>query len=185
MNVYDFDKTIYDGDSTVDFWKYCVRRYPKAWGAFPGALLFGVLFKLELCERELFKERFYRFLQYVPDVSREVCLFWDEHMERIKSFYHKQRRTDDLIISASPEFLIQEACRRLSVSCIASKVNPATGKLEGPNCRGMEKVLRFREMCPDAQIQEFYSDSTSDVFMAKEACDAFLVKNNKIQEWRL
>lgn len=26
MNVYDFDETIYDGDSTVDFYKYCLRR---------------------------------------------------------------------------------------------------------------------------------------------------------------
>ena len=26
--VYDFDETIYDGDSTVDFYKYCVKRKP-------------------------------------------------------------------------------------------------------------------------------------------------------------
>ena len=30
MNVYDFDKTIYRGDSTMDFWRYCLKRYPKA-----------------------------------------------------------------------------------------------------------------------------------------------------------
>ena len=26
MNVYDFDQTIYHGDSTVDFYLYCVRH---------------------------------------------------------------------------------------------------------------------------------------------------------------
>lgn len=26
MNVYDFDKTIYDGDSTIDFYLYCVKK---------------------------------------------------------------------------------------------------------------------------------------------------------------
>ena len=28
IDVYDFDGTIYDGDSTVDFWLYCLRRKP-------------------------------------------------------------------------------------------------------------------------------------------------------------
>ena len=28
MNVYDFDKTIYDGDASLDFWKYSVKRQP-------------------------------------------------------------------------------------------------------------------------------------------------------------
>ena len=25
-NIYDFDKTIYDGDSTVDFFLFCLKR---------------------------------------------------------------------------------------------------------------------------------------------------------------
>ena len=28
MNVYDFDGTIYDGDSSVDFWLYSIRKKP-------------------------------------------------------------------------------------------------------------------------------------------------------------
>ena len=28
MNVFDFDKTIYDGDCTVDFYMYCLKKYP-------------------------------------------------------------------------------------------------------------------------------------------------------------
>ena len=29
MNVYDFDKTIYDGDSTADFYLFSLRRHKK------------------------------------------------------------------------------------------------------------------------------------------------------------
>ena len=29
MNVYDFDNTIYDGESVFDFYLYSVRRQPK------------------------------------------------------------------------------------------------------------------------------------------------------------
>ena len=28
IDVYDFDGTIYDGDSTVDFVRFCLRRHP-------------------------------------------------------------------------------------------------------------------------------------------------------------
>ena len=30
MNVYDFDETIYNGDSTRDFVKWCMKKHPKA-----------------------------------------------------------------------------------------------------------------------------------------------------------
>ena len=29
MNVYDFDGTIYDGDSTLDFWYFCLKKHPQ------------------------------------------------------------------------------------------------------------------------------------------------------------
>lgn len=29
MNVYDFDKTIYDGDSTADFYIFSLKRHKK------------------------------------------------------------------------------------------------------------------------------------------------------------
>lgn len=29
MNIYDFDETIYDSDSTKDFYFYCLKKYPK------------------------------------------------------------------------------------------------------------------------------------------------------------
>lgn len=29
MNVYDFDNTIYDGESSVDFFMFCLKKRPK------------------------------------------------------------------------------------------------------------------------------------------------------------
>lgn len=183
MNVYDFDNTIYSGDCTLDFWKYCVRKYPKIWYVLPAAIVYGALFTLRLCSKALFKEKFYRFLKYVPDVDDEICKFWDCHIYKIKDFYYKQHHSDDVVVSASPEFLIREVCTRLGVAFIASKVDPATGKLGGDNCYGEEKVRRFREMYPGIEIQEFYTDSVSDIFMAKQAQKAFLVENDRVEEW--
>lgn len=183
MNVYDFDHTIYDGDSTLDFWKYCVRRYPMALRPFPKAIWYAILFKLRLCEREQFKEKFYEFLQYVPDVQLNVKDFWVCNEKKIKEFYLRQSRPDDLIISASPDFLIGEVCRKLGVHSIASKVDPLTGKLDGPNCRGSEKVRRFYEEHLTGQIGEFYSDSISDLPLAMIADKAYLIQKDSIKEW--
>ena len=47
---------------------------------------------------------------------------------------------DDVIISASPEILLTEICRRLGIKyLIASKVEKITGKYYGENCYGKEK----------------------------------------------
>lgn len=185
MNVYDFDGTIYDGDSTIDFWMSCVKKYPKVLYALPAALLFGVLNQLGMCEKSSFKEKFYGFLRYVPDIKSEVQAFWDIHIENIKDFYRKRQRADDLVISASPDFLIDEICTRLGIACIASKVDPFTGKLREPNCHGKEKVRMFHANYPQAMMEEFYSDSLSDIFLAREADRAFLVKKNVIQKWNV
>ena len=115
----------------------------------------------------------------------EVQLFWDNNIVKIKEFYNKQKCSNDVIISASPEFLIAEVSKRLGVCYIASKVNCITGALESPNCRGMEKVKRFREQYPYENIEKFYTDSISDIFMAKEAKQAYIVKGNTIKEWRV
>lgn len=183
MNVYDFDHTIYPGDSTLDFWRFCVRRRPAALLPLPWAALSGGLFKAGLCSRERFKGRFYRFLRHVPDVEEEVSAFWAEALGRICPWYLEQRREDDLVISASPEFLILPACRDLGIRGIASQVSPETGALLGPNCRGEEKVVRLERDFPGAQIEGFWSDSSSDAPLARLAERAYLVKGGAPGPW--
>lgn len=48
MNVYDFDKTIYYGDSTADFYLFCLKRHKKILTLAPsllGAFLKFYVFK--------------------------------------------------------------------------------------------------------------------------------------------
>ena len=183
MNVYDFDHTIYAGDCTLDFWQFCVRKRPSALLALPGALLTALKFMLGLCDREMFKETFYRFLRHVPDVDQYIQAFWSTNLRKVCSWYMERRRNEDLIISASPDFLIAEACKALGVRWLASPVDRTTGKLLGPNCRGEEKVRRLQEALPQAKVCEVYSDSLSDAPLAAIAERAYLVKKNQIIKW--
>lgn len=45
----------------------------------------------------------YRFLTYC-DTEKDVNDFWKEYIGNIKPFYLEQKKDDDVIISASPEF---------------------------------------------------------------------------------
>ncbi len=183
MNVYDFDHTVYPGDSTLDFWKFCVQKRPSTLLPLPWAALSGALFKAGLCPRETFKARFYRFLRHIPDVKGQVDAFWRENLSKIYPWYLAQRREDDLIVSASPEFLILPACALLGMRGIASQVSPETGELLGPNCRGEEKVTRLRRAFPHEPVEGFWSDSRSDAPLARLAGRAFLVKNGAPRPW--
>lgn len=185
MNVYDFDKTIYDGDSTVDFWIYCLKKHPLSIRRIPKTICAFVLFRLGLSSREKFKECFYRFLKDVTDCELEVKAFWDKNIKKIKPWYLSEKRDTDVVVSASPDFIISEICTRLNIYSIASKVDSKTGVLLSENCRGNEKVNRFYEIFPEATIENFYSDSKSDIALAKIAQNAYLVKKNLIRKWEL
>lgn len=184
MNVYDFDKTIYDGDSTLDFYLFCLRKHPSIIFCLYIQITGFIKYKLGMINKTEFKEQFFIFLKMIPDVEKSVNDFWNKYGIKIRDWYKKQQKKDDVIISASPYFLLSDICTRLGINnLIASNVDGKTGKFTGKNCYGMEKVLRFKEMFPDMIINNFYSDSYSDEPMASESENAYIVIKNKILPW--
>ena len=184
LNVYDFDGTIYNGDSTADFYKFCVKRHPLALLSLPGAGAYFFAYKLSLCSKTRFKEVFYRFLRHIPDIEAALSAFWEARESGIQDWYLEKKQQTDIIISASPEFLLEPICQKLGVTLIASRVDRRTGKTRGENCRGQEKVKRLYEAAPGCEIGEFYSDDLSDAPLAALAKSAFLVKDGVIAPWR-
>lgn len=184
MNVYDFDNTIYNGDSTIDFYLFCLKKNPSLLRYLPRQVVFFVLFSFKHISKTRFKEEFYVFLSGVRDVDSYINEFWDFHKSKIKPWYMERLSESDVIISASPDFLLSEIGKRLKIKIIASNVNKYNGRYNGENCYGKEKVYRFWEECGDlSQIDNFYTDSKSDYPMACIAKTAFLVKGNSIKKW--
>ena len=66
---------------------------------------------LRISDKTAMKERFFRiFTGY--DAQALVEEFWDTHEKNIFPWYPgKQQREDDILISASPEFLLEPICR--------------------------------------------------------------------------
>ncbi len=183
MNVYDFDETIYNGDSTVDFYFYCMKRNPRILLRLQSVLWGFFLYLINVYSKTQFKQNFYKFLKYVNNVDETVKSFWETHETNIKQFYKDNKKRGDLVISASPEFLLAPVCEKLGVTLIASRVNKHSGVYSGENCHGKEKVNRFNEKFEGAVIEKFYSDSVSDGPLAEMAGKAFMVQKERIIPW--
>ena len=184
MNTYDFDKTIYLRDSSVDFTLWCLKKYPSAvLRIIPTLAVKGLRYAFKRCDFRELKEATFSYLRHIPNVSEEVRLFWNKKRGGIGQWYLARRRDDDIIISASPEFLLRPIADLLNVELIATEMDSATGKLLGKNCHDKEKVRRLFEKHPNAQIDEFYSDSLTHTPMAEAADKAFRVSKGKIKPW--
>lgn len=187
MNVYDFDDTIYKGDSSKDFIVYTALHHPCVMARnLPNMMYAAVMLMLGKMSKKEMKERFFYFVTNIKDVELEVDRFWNKKQHKIKSWYLQEKKVDDVIISASPTFLLKEICKRLEISnLMATDLDTQTGKILGENCKGKEKVMRFYKCFPNESIDKFYSDSITDKYLAKEAKESFFVKGNVITKWEL
>lgn len=184
MNVYDFDKTIYYYDSTKKFYFYLLKKYPKMLLRAPAQFLAFLKYRFKITDKTAMKEVVYSAFRYVEDINFEVEKFWDEETKNIKPWYLEQKRDDDVVVSASPRFLLEPICARIGIMhLIASEADPKTGKYTGKNCYGTEKVPRLKEYLGHTAIDKFYSDSRSDSPLAELAEEAFLVTWDKIEKW--
>jgi phosphoserine phosphatase len=188
INLYDFDGTIYDGDSTVDFIKYTFRKYPKSLLHIPVIIWNALLYVLHIQGKTRMKEKFYGIFTYINDIDNHLENFWNTHEKHIMKYYlDKKDHSKDVIISASPEFLLKPISKRLKVKyLIASRVDKETGKTIGYNCHDIEKVKRLNEVFDDYLVQETYTDSIkSDTPILMLANKQYLVKHNKVKEIRI
>ncbi|MBQ8806512.1 MAG: haloacid dehalogenase-like hydrolase [Bacteroidaceae bacterium] len=168
MNVYDFDKTICYKDSTFGFWCFCLTKKP--W-----IILFLPLQFLALLTRKM--SWWWIYLRVMNVNESLIKEFADKHERHICDWYLQQKQPTDVIVSASPEFIIREMATRLGVDCVASQVDMETGRYYKPSCSGKQKVVQFRAKYPDTVIQSSYGNAESDQYIMNEGTHAYLVKN--------
>lgn len=185
MNVYDFDNTIYDGESTFDVFLFYLKKNPSLIKLFPTVVAAFAKYKKGKISIDDMIEKYVPLVENaaknIVNPEKDPQEFWDRHMTKIKPFYYDIQKEDDLIITASPDFTMNEICKRLGVKhLLSSTVNPETGKFERI-CLKTNKVKAFFENYGDAQIENFYTDSPeNDAPLIEIAKHAYIVKKNKI-----
>lgn len=184
--AYDFDKTVYDGDSSINFYKYCLKRKPSILKYIPIQLYATIMhYGLKKWPKVKMKEKYFMFFRDIPNIEEWVNDFWQINHQKLKGWYMIKDHSKDVIISASPEFLLKPICKEIGVKVlIGSKVDTKTGKFAGDNCYGEEKVVRLNKYMKDYEMKEFYSDSLSDTPLALLAEKSYIVIGDRLVDWQ-
>lgn len=225
MRVFDFDGTIYDGESLFDLYLFSARYDVKVFRHLAPVLRYAIKYKLGKATLEQMEHGVGKVTRkYLQDLAKSksidglrtqaldsaakagldkdvmvadasvigaddldgglkslVNAFWDRNMSKIKPWY--KPRPDDVILTASFDVTVGEACRRLGVhNLIASTIDPRTFEVTYLNFN-TNKPKRLREVLgPDAVIDEFYTDSAFDQPMIDMARKGFMVKGDVITQ---
>ncbi len=183
MNVYDFDNTIYDGESVVDFFLFYCKKDKSLLKYIPA--VFFALLKYK-AGKVTIEQALSRYGKVVGDyyknndrINEDMKFFWDEHMHKIKPFYKDIQSDDDLIISGSPEFSLEIICKRLGIKRYIGSIIEKDGTIPRL-CIREAKVKAFFAEYPNTEIENFYTDSINDKPLIEISKNAYLVKGDKI-----
>lgn len=160
IDIYDFDKTIVPFDSGSLFVGYCILHYPWCIVIAPVLLVAGLLMVCRIISFTQFKRLCFCFLPLIPK-DKAVKDFWDRHIDEVYPWF-KDRPRHSVVISASPDFLLEDIAKRLNFDdLICTCHNPKTGVIIGENCRDEEKVRRLYRLYDKDEINvvDVYSDS--------------------------
>lgn len=186
MNAYDFDDTIYDGESLFDFFFFCLKKEKRLFKYIPFVIVFTIKYKLNLLTiKEITKKIEQLSMNFLDNIDYDyeplVKEFWDKNINKLKPQFLKKLKKEDLIITGCPNFLINHIKDKLNVdNIICTEFNLEEEKLEFL-CFGENKVKKFREIYKDKKINEFYTDALADTPFMKIADKAYFVKKNKIK----
>lgn len=178
-NIYDFDDTIYKGDTFIDLLKYSFLRHP--------FLLLNSIFKTiplyfkykkNSIPFERVKETLLSFLFKINNKDKYIKKFINSKKENIKTWYINNQKENDIIISASYEIWIKPFCNEIGIKNVIATKTDNIGNIIGKNCKREEKVRRLNEEFPNIVIDESYSDSQTDIPMLEVAKKAFVVEDD-------
>ena len=190
LYLFDFDGTITNKDSFIHFlismlgrqkvFFKIVYHFPRILFTFftnkkkskVKELLLGLFFK-GMTEQELNKLGEEYSKRYIEQVLRPKAIAYIKAIDRDVS--------DVFLISASVDIWLRNFANTNGMQLIATKLNYQsnffTGKFEGENCKGIEKVLRLKKVVNLIEYQEIISfgDSNGD----KEMFEISSSKNYK------
>lgn len=186
MNVYDFDGTIYKGDSGADFIKFMYLKKPIFMtGHLLKSLKYIAKYGMKKIKFKEMKENLFAFVKSIDDLEKYTLEFSESKQNNIKETYKKTRKDNDVIVSASLDFYLIPLCKSIGIDkVICTKYDVEKGKIIGENCKGEEKVKRINlEFGKNFEIDEAYGDTKGDIPMMKRARKGYVIKGEEIIEY--
>lgn len=187
MNVYDFDETIFEGDSEDRFFSYISKIKGFRFYRIRYVVLEQISKKWKLMSRTKARQIQYSFLNKIPDIDAFMEEYWIYAQQFMKPWYFEVKQPDDIIASGSPSFLIEPIVKRLGIGgLVATRMDKHTGKITGEFAVDKYKLQYFEEKFDSSKIDKFYSDAYSDHFLAEKAKEAYFIhgkNHDQFTEW--
>lgn len=183
MNAYDFDGTIYNGDSGAEFVKFMFFKKPifMTGHLLKSSIVFAK-YKMKKIKFKEMKENLFSFVSKVDGLEKYTKEFAEKNKHKIKKYYHTNRKDDDVIISASLDFYLLPLCKEIGINTvICTEYDIKNGKIINENCKNEEKVKRFEaKYGKDAVIENAYGDSKGDYELLNRAEKGFMIKGEEV-----
>ncbi len=184
---FDFDGTISFKDSFIEFIRFThgsLRLYLCVLSNAP----FIFLFYLNLYPNQKLKERFFSFFykgvsedkliqegkQFTNEILKHIC--YDYALKRIE--WHKTQDHDIYLLTASSSIWLGHWCKHNDLKIIGTNFETLngkyTGKIDGKNCYGIEKIIRIKPILNNYKVSYGYGDSQSDKHYLKQMTYSYL-----------
>ncbi|WP_244834781.1 HAD-IB family hydrolase [Clostridium sp. BJN0001] len=199
--IFDVDYTIIKKESLMQLILYIFKKNKTKYlknliiGAFS-----GILYLFKIYDERKVKEKTLSFLkgikkQKIEKLSREFFkdvlknILYKDALNMIRKL--KKEGYEIYLITASPEFYmnqfynINEVDKVIGTKFSYTDKDEFTGKMEGNNCKGEEKVLRLitylteNNICVDFRKSYMFSDSLSDKPLLDMTGNSYLINFNR------
>ncbi|MBR5364202.1 MAG: haloacid dehalogenase-like hydrolase [Oscillospiraceae bacterium] len=186
--IFDFDNTLYRGESAVDFALFMIRSNRKIIFWLPKIFWNLLKYKLCLVKKDNMEAQIDRFLQScLPEpenLRRLVRQFWKLHIRKLDSGMISRINPEDVIITAGPAFLLLPIRKQLgTANLLCSEVDLSRKRVLYLNFSD-HKVQRYRERFGQTPVKAFYTDSYNDGAMMQIAEKVYLVQKGNVRRIR-
>ncbi len=188
MKVFDFDNTIYRGESSIDFSIFMIRKNKRIILYLPTIFISLVKYKLCLVNKVKLEKTINDFLKVMIKDKREtfrtIAEFWSKNEHKLDKKILNIIKHDDVIMTASPSFLVHGIQKRLNTrNIICTEVDPDKREMTYFNF-GENKLRRFKELYGDRKIDCLFTDSYNDKAIMDISEKVFMVRKGHIRRLR-
>ena len=141
VDIYDFDKTVVPFDSALKYWGFCMVHNPWIILLLPFQFIWGMMMLTHIISVRTCKKVAFLYIRLINN-EKNVKKYWDKYEKYVYDWFKlENRKRTTVLISASPDFLIEEIARRMNVDYVICTTHDRKhGIMRSEVCRHAEKV---------------------------------------------
>ena len=185
MNVFDFDNTIYRGESSVDLAIYMIRNNKRIILYLPKIFYNLIKYKLCIVNKKHTIDAINDFMQNVLSGKEEllgaVYGFWAKNRCKLDTNMLNRIKRSDVIITAGPDFLLNGIRDVLNTdNILCSSVDTEKMKVRYLNF-GSSKAKFYKKKYGNGRIDCFFTDSYNDKALMQLSEHVYIVKKGRLK----